>query len=66
MKTLSFSPLFLVHKEQNMKKQYLRMVIRALRESHPSPQGGVAELFLAHMRSDTAGHTHFCRQNPTE
>ena len=61
-----FSRHFLFIRSKTWKKQYPRMVIRALRESHPSPQGVMAELFLAHMRSDTVGHTHFCRQNPTE
>lgn len=45
-----------------MKKQYL-MIMQSLVGVAPiTIKGDMAELILAHMRSDAAGHTHFCNR----
>lgn len=57
------NPLFFravpFYKEQKlMKKTIPRMVNQSLKGFAPFATGSMAELILAHMRSDAAGHTH--------
>lgn len=46
-----------------MKKQIPRMVNQSLKGFAPFATGRMTELFLAHMRSETDGHTHLRIRN---